>query len=40
MSIDSMDTLRAAVGALKSGDAVVLQVERDGGLQWVSFELE
>jgi serine protease Do len=39
-SIDSMDTLRAAVGALKSGDAVVLQVERDGGLQWVSFELE
>jgi serine protease Do len=40
MSIDSLDTLRAAVGALKSGDAVVLQVERDGGLQWVSFELE
>jgi serine protease Do len=39
-SIDSMDTLRAAVTALKSGDAVVLQVERDGGLQWVSFELE
>jgi serine protease Do len=38
--IDSMDVLRAAVGALKSGDAVVLQVERDGGLQWVSFELE
>ncbi len=39
-SIDSMETLRAAVAALKSGDAVVLQVERDGGLQWVSFELE
>jgi serine protease Do len=39
-SIDSMGTLRAAVAALKSGDAVVLQVERDGGLQWVSFELE
>src|SRR5580658_3883804 len=38
--IDSMDVLRAAVGELKSGDAVVLQVERDGGLQWVSFELE
>ena len=38
--IDSVDTLRAAVGALKTGDAVVLQVERDGGLMYVSFELE
>lgn len=39
-SIDSMATLRAAVGALKTGDAVVLQVERDGGLMYVSFEME
>ncbi len=39
-SIDSMDTLRAAVGALKTGDPVVLQVERDAGLLYVSFELE
>ena len=38
--IDSMDTLRKAVGALKTGDPVVLQVERDGGLLYVSFELE
>lgn len=38
--IDSVSTLRAGVQALKTGDAVVLQVERDGGLQWVSFELE
>ena len=38
--IDSMDTLRTAVGALKAGDPVVLQVERDGGLQYVSFEME
>jgi serine protease Do len=38
--IGSMDTLRTAVGALKTGDAVVLQVERDGGLQYVSFEME
>lgn len=38
--IDSMDTLRTAVGALKAGDAVVLQVERDAGLQYVSFEME
>jgi S1-C subfamily serine protease len=39
-SIDSTDTLRSAVGALKIGDPVVLQVERDGGLLWVSFEME
>ena len=39
-SIDSVDTLRSAVGALKIGDPVVLQVERDGGLLWVSFEME
>jgi serine protease Do len=38
--IDSMATLRAAVGALKTGDAVVLQVERDAGLMYVSFEME
>ncbi len=38
--IDSVKTLRTAVQALKTGDAVVLQIERDGGLQWVSFELE
>jgi serine protease Do len=39
-SIDTMDTLRATVGALKTGDPVVLQVERDGGLLYVSFEME
>jgi serine protease Do len=39
-SIDSMDTIRAAIGALKTGDAVVMQVERDGGLMYVSFEME
>jgi serine protease Do len=39
-TIDSMDTLRAAAGELKTGDAVVLQVERDGGLTYLSFELE
>jgi serine protease Do len=38
--IDSIDTLRAAVRTLKTGDAVVLQVERDGGLTYVSFEME
>ena len=39
-SIDSMDTLRQIVGTLKPGDPVVLQVERSGGLLYVSFELE
>src|SRR5579863_3296478 len=39
-SIDSVDMLRKAVGALKAGDPVVLQVERDGGLLYVSFEME
>jgi S1-C subfamily serine protease len=39
-SIDSMDALRAAVRDLKTGDPVVLQVERDGGLLYLSFEME
>ncbi len=38
--IDSMATLRATVKNLKTGDPVVMQVERDGGLLYVSFELE
>ena len=38
--VDSVDALRTAVGALKTGDAVVLQVERDSGLMYVSFEME
>lgn len=39
-AIDSMDTLRATVHDLKTGDPVVLQVERDGGLTYLSFEME
>ncbi|HWY02471.1 MAG TPA: trypsin-like peptidase domain-containing protein [Candidatus Acidoferrum sp.] len=39
-AIDSMDGLRAAVGELQTGDPVVLQIERDGGLMFVSFEVE
>ena len=39
-SISSMDELRAAVQALKTGDAVVLQVERSDGLTYLSFEME
>ena len=38
--IDSVETLRRAVRELKSGDAVVLQIERDGGLQYLPFEME
>jgi len=38
--IDSVDTLRTVVSALKTGDPVVLQVERDSGLLYVSFEME
>ncbi len=39
-AIDSMETLRAAVDKIKPGDPVALQVERDGGLIYVSFEIE
>ena len=38
--IDSVETLRRAVRALKSGDAVVWQIERDSGLQYLPFEME
>jgi serine protease Do len=40
MPVDSVDTLRKGLGALKSGDPVALQVERDDGLTYVSFEIE
>jgi S1-C subfamily serine protease len=40
MPIDTMETLRKTVSALKTGDPVVLQVERDDGLMYLSFELE
>jgi serine protease Do len=39
-SITSMDALRAAVVSLKTGDPVVLQVERSDGLTYLSFEME
>ena len=38
--IDSTESLRAAVNGLKTGDPVALQIERDGGLMYVSFEIE
>jgi serine protease Do len=38
--IDSLSDLRAALRQIKPHDSVVLQVERDGGLQWLAFEME
>jgi serine protease Do len=38
--IDTLENLRSALGSLKSGDPVALQVERQGKLQFVSFELD
>ena len=39
-SIRSTDQLKAVVRELKTGDPVVLQVERDGKLQYLAFEME
>ena len=38
--IDSVDALRLAVHQLHAGDPVAMQIERDGGLQYVAFEME
>lgn len=37
--VKSLQGLRDALGAMKSGDAGVLQVERDGKLQYMTFEM-
>lgn len=39
-AIASMEALRAAVANLKTGDPVVIQVERSDGLTYLSFEME
>jgi len=38
--IDSLSSLRAALKQIKPHEPVVLQVEREGGLQWLAFEME
>jgi serine protease Do len=38
--IDSLSSLRAALGQIKPQNPVVLQVERGGGYQWLAFDLE
>jgi len=40
VTIISLETLSAGIQQLKPGDAVVLQVERDGNLQYLAFEME
>lgn len=39
-SVDSVDSLRAALKDLKSGSSIALQVERGGQLQWLAFEMD
>jgi serine protease Do len=38
--LQSVSQLRATLSTLKSGDPVVLQIERDGKLQYLSFEMD
>lgn len=38
--IESVEQLKSALAELKSGEAVVLQIERQGQLQYLAFEME
>lgn len=38
--LDTVENLRSALSQLKSGDSVALQVERQGKLQFIAFELD
>jgi serine protease Do len=38
--VDSLDSLRAALNGLNRNAPIVLQVERDGQLMWLAFEME
>jgi S1-C subfamily serine protease len=38
--LQSVSQLRATLSTFKSGDPVVLQVERDGKLQYLAFEMD
>jgi serine protease Do len=38
--VDTVDNLRSALSQLKAGDSVALQIERQGKLQFVAFELD
>ena len=39
-TIISLDTLSTSIQQLKSGDPVVLQIERSGELRYLAFEME
>jgi serine protease Do len=39
-NIDSLNSLNAALKQLKPGDAVAMQIERQGHLEYLSFEME
>jgi len=38
--VDSVEQLKGLLGRLKSGDAAVLQIERQGQFQYLAFEME
>jgi hypothetical protein len=38
--VDSVDSLRSALDAIKTADALVLQVERLGSLHYVALEID
>lgn len=40
ISVDSVSSLRAALGKVEPRGAVVLQVEREGGYRWLAFDME
>jgi serine protease Do len=39
-AVDSVDALRSELSRYKVGDAIVLEVERQGVMQFVAFEME
>jgi serine protease Do len=40
LPIDSVDSLRATLKDLKANSSVALQIEREGQLQWLAFEMD
>ncbi len=38
--VDSLETLRRVIGAIKAGDPVAIQIERQGKLMYLAFEME
>jgi S1-C subfamily serine protease len=38
--VDTVENLRSSLSQLKSGDAVALQIERQGQLRFLAFEMD